>query len=314
MAGSAINGILLVGPTGPQGSAGPTGDTGATGPQGETGATGPQGETGPTGDAGPTGGAGPTGPTGGAGPTGAAGATGATGSTGSQGPGYDADAWDVSWSESDGDPTSLGWTLSGGSIAAATVDGEACYEITPSGSATALLERTVTAETEWELRVRLRQPSEGTTISGAHWIIRYFAGNYSPDAGTTYRSVYFVLFATGVGVWTGSVPVLFAPNSTGSLDLGNTWITVTLKSYSPAGTLAQAGLAVWVGNVFMGLISFQTFATGSTGGLLSIGKASTTVVSTPSQIAFIGFRSGFNDAPPEWTFRGQGYGSSGPAP
>lgn len=86
MAGSAIDGVVMVGPTGPTGAGatGPTGTAGATGPTGAQGVTGAAGATGPTGLQGSQGTTGPTGAsvTGPTGPTGTQGNAGPTGPTG----------------------------------------------------------------------------------------------------------------------------------------------------------------------------------------------------------------------------------------
>jgi hypothetical protein len=71
-----------------------------------------------------------------------------------------------------------------------------------------------------------------------------------------------------------------------------------------------------VGGVYAGTVQLAsvTQATQTPNGLIRIGKAGTTAGADPAwQIAFFGFRSGFNAAPPDYTYRGEGYGSYGPA-
>ena len=224
---------------------------------------------------------------------------------------YAADSWDVSWETADGDPTTLGWTLSNGTSASATVDTVPCYEFTPNSTASSYLQRTMTAlDGNFEMRFWIRIPSEpATAVDGDYNICSYYTGS------TLNKTLNLTVTSNGLGfVLGGTIPSITGfPINLGNL--GQQWISVTLRVMT-AGSGVTGSAAAWVGDVYAGtvqLISIST-ATASPNGLLRIGKAGGTAGADPAwQLAFVGFRSGFNDAPPTYTYRSKGYGSYGPA-
>jgi hypothetical protein len=170
------------------------------------------------------------------------------------------------------------------------------------------IQRTLTAYNgNFQFRVWIRMTSEGTATSNDFNLVSYYTGS------TLNKTISLVLNANGLSLnVTGSTLTQF----TMSLgDLGLQWISVTMN-VTTAGNGVTGSVACWVGSVYAGTVQLASIsqATQTPNGLVRIGQAETGTGTNPAwQIAFFGFRSGFNAAPPDYTYRGKGYGSYGPA-
>jgi hypothetical protein len=221
---------------------------------------------------------------------------------------YDADAWDVSWQTADGAPTANGWTLTAGTETSTTVDTVACYQFTPAEGSSSYIQRTLTAlNSNLEMRVWLRMPSEGSGISGDYDIVSYYTG------ATLNKTISLVLTANGLALNTSGTTTAQFPLSLG--DLGQQWVAITLRVVV-AGNGSTGAVLAWVGDTYAGSLTLAGISqpTQVPNGRIRIGQAENGAGTNPAwQIAFFGFRSGHNDAPPTYTYRGTGFGSYGPA-
>jgi hypothetical protein len=220
---------------------------------------------------------------------------------------YAPDAWDVSWAAADGDPTLLGWTLTAGTAAAATVDGVPCYEMVPDPVVSSYLQRDLPAlDGNFELRVWMRAPSEGAAVNGDYNIVSYYTGV------SLNKTLSLVLSSTGLSLnVSGST---LTPFSIPLGNLGMEWVSVTMRVVT-AGQGQSGAVLAWVGDTFAGSVTLASVSqpTVAPQGRIRIGKAYTNAGVDPAwQLAFFGFRGGFNDAPPTYTYRGTGFGSYGP--
>ena len=224
------------------------------------------------------------------------------------GSGYAADAWDLSWQTSMGAPSANGWTITGGTETAATVDTVACYEFVPT-TVNSLMQRDDLSalNANFEMRAWIRMPAEGAAASGDYNIISYYTG------ATLNKTIQVVLNNSGLSLnVTGTTLTAFTILA-GSLD--QQWVSITIRVIMP-GTATVGAVHAWVGEMYMGSIQTASISqpTGSPNGRIRIGQGENGAGTNPAwQIAFFGFRSGFNQAPPSYTYRGEGYGSYGPA-
>ncbi len=220
---------------------------------------------------------------------------------------YEPDAWDVAWTTADGAPDANGWTLTAGALAPAIVDGVACFEMTPDPVVSSYLQRDLPAlDGNFELRAWLRMPSEGAAVSGDYNIVSYYTG------ASLNKTLSLVLSSTGLSLnVSGSTLTPFAiPLG----DLGMQWISVTLRVVT-AGSGRSGAVIAWVGDTYAGSVPLASVSqpTIAPNGRIRIGKAYTNAGADPAwQLAFFGFRQGFNDAPATYTYRGTGFGSYGP--
>jgi hypothetical protein len=221
---------------------------------------------------------------------------------------YDADAWDVSWQTADGAPTANGWTLTAGTETSTTVDTVACYQFTPAEGSSSYIQRTLTAlNSNFEMRVWLRMPSEGSGISGDYKLVSYYTG------ATLNKTISLVLTANGLALNTSGTTTAQFPLNLG--DLGQQWVAITLRIVV-AGNGSTGAVLAWVGDTYAGSLTLAGISqpTQAPNGRIRIGQAENGAGANPAwQIAFFGFRGGHNDAPPTYTYRGTGFGSYGPA-
>lgn len=212
---------------------------------------------------------------------------------------YAADVWDYSWTAASGDPTTLGWTTSAGSIAAATVDSVSCYTFTPNHSATSFIYQTFTGTGgDWELRARIRMNAEAASISGDY----HFLGIETASPIST--NCVLALTTSGLGFVSSGVTVLTFSQLPVSLD--ERWITVTIRCHS--GSAANKSmLRCWVGSLYAGSVQVSSLSgTTSVAGRVRFGQVEGgTNDNMTNSIAYFNFRTGHNAAPPEYTFRGK---------
>lgn len=212
---------------------------------------------------------------------------------------YAADVWDYSWVASSGDPTTLGWTMLAGSIAAATVDSVSCYTLTPNHSTNSYIYQTFAGTGgDWELRARIRLNAEGTTTAGDY----HFLG--IETASPLSVNCLLVLTTNGLGFVTTGTTVSTFTQLPVSLD--ERWITVTIRCYSGT-TAAKSMLRCWVGSLYAGSIQLSSLAGASAvAGRVRFGQVEAgTNDNMNCSIASFNFRSGHNAAPPDYTFRGK---------
>lgn len=207
-----------------------------------------------------------------------------------------------------GAPSANGWTVTAGSEASTTVDTVACYEFTPT-TVSSYIQRDDAAalNSNFEFRAWIRMPAESSSVSGDYDIISYYTG------ASLNKTISVVLNNTGVSLNVTGASLTPFPISTGSLD--QQWVSITIRVIMP-GTATAGAVHAWVGDVYLGSIQTSSIsqATAAPNGRIRIGQAENGAGTNPAwQIAFFGFRSGFNDAPPSYTYRGKGYGSYGPA-
>jgi hypothetical protein len=221
---------------------------------------------------------------------------------------YAADSWDLSWQTSMGAPSANGWTITGGTETAATVDTVACYEFVPT-TVNSLMQRDDLSalNANFEMRAWIRMPAEGAAASGDYNIISYYTG------ATLNKTIQVVLNNSGLSLnVTGTTLTAFTILA-GSLD--QQWVSITIRVIMP-GTATVGAVHAWIGEMYVGSIQTASIsqATGTPNGRIRIGQGENGAGTNPAwQIAFFGFRSGFNQAPPSYTYRGEGYGSYGPA-
>ena len=236
---------------------------------------------------------------------------------------YTADAWDVQWSAAAGSPATIGnYTGSanlssvgvvgsgafGGS--AVTHEGVSCWEFTPSGTGVGELNlQPVTAVDEWELRVRIWLPSESSVSP------TFLVGQVGKQIGA--NKPQFLCGAAGS-------PARGACRQDGTVkieagDIRASWVTLTLKAtrnYSGSSFTdwAQIQFQLWLGELLVGTWNGATITSGvsSTAGVIRMGRNTGSNTST-MRIASLQWRSGNNQAPPAYTFRGRGFGGGGPA-
>ena len=221
---------------------------------------------------------------------------------------YTPDAWDISWETADGAPSANGWTVTAGSETAATVDTVACYEFTPT-TVSSYIQRDDAAalNANFEFRVWVRMPAEGGLVSGDYNIISYYTG------ATLNKTISVVLNNTGLSLNVTSSTLTAFTIPAGTLD--QQWVAITIRVIMP-GTATVGAVHAWAGEIYLGSVPTANIsqATQAPNGRIRIGQAENGAGTNPAwQIAFFGFRSGFNQAPPSYTYRGEGYGSYGPA-
>ncbi len=261
------------------------GGAGAQGPQGAQGATGSQGAQGAAGAQGPQGDAG------------AQGSQGSQGSQGATGPSYAADAYTYAWNASEGSLAAEGFALTGsGSEAAGTIGGIACQTFTPTDIHPAYYTKNIiTPGTgSFELRVRCWMPlSIASNLSNGFSFVTAASG--------LNRRIHVSVTAT-VAAWvnTGLTFTTFATMG----GLVGRWIDWTFRfangsTGAPIGEIWMGQIRVWSGSVSTALTTTGTPGDFSVGRLIGAAAAGTGVLS----IASIQYREGWNEAPPDWTFR-----------
>ena len=235
---------------------------------------------------------------------------------------YTADSWDFQWSAAAGTPTNIAnWTgntnISAVSVVGtgsfgtsmATYQGVDCWEFTPTtvSDQQELTMTPVTPVDEWELRARIFMQGETAGTVYHFGGVGKLVGAFKPQ------------FMAGA-----SVTGLCRQNSTTEevkiegADVRRSWMTVTIKvtRIHTGATLSvrdQLQFQLWCGEFLSGTWNgSNTIGAGVVAGLVRFGK-STGSGTEVMRIASLQWRSGNNQAPPSYTFRGKGFGGSGPA-
>jgi hypothetical protein len=236
---------------------------------------------------------------------------------------YTADAWDFQWSAAAGSPATLAnytgsanisavTVVGGGSFGGATVTYQtvACWEFTP----TAVSERQelnilpVTPADAWELRVRVWLPGEDGTGTPPH------VGALGKQVATVVPQFLAGASVTGACRQNGTAEEVKIETA----DIRLSWVTLTIRatpvfSGTTLTSRAQIAYQLWCGEFLVGTWNGSNVTAGSlAAGLIRFGKGTGTGTEV-MRIASLQWRSGNNQAPPAYTFRGRGFGGGGPA-
>ncbi len=214
---------------------------------------------------------------------------------------YAPDDWTDTWTYADGSPTSVGWsawnvTAAAPSLSASSKtarDGSSinCYLVTPGagdGESGIRITWGTGATKNWELRVRAWIPGAGTST----WSFGYSTADNGTD-----EFFYVNPKATGTTLNTASAT---------TADLTGAWVDWTLRVFE---SIDGAGLwELWAGPL---LIKAGPLTDGSTirsAGRFEFGKLAGANV-TGGCLAYVKLKDdGINEAPPSYTFKGQGIG------
>ena len=237
---------------------------------------------------------------------------------------YTADAWDVEWSAAAGSPATLAnytgsgnlsavTVVGGGSFAgaAATFEGVLSWAFTPTAVSEQqeLHVQPLTPVDEWELRALVHMPGEDSTGTPQHF------GALGKQVGTAKPQFLAGASVTGLARQNGTTEEVKIEGA----DVRQSWMTVTIKAtrIHTGATLTsrnQIQYQLWCGEFLAGTWNGAnvTDGTSSAAGLIRFGKSIGTGVRV-MRIASLAWRSGNNQAPPSYTYRGKGFGGGGPA-
>jgi len=210
--------------------------------------------------------------------------------------GYAADTWTYTWTPADGDPISAnGWTaVQSAATASTTVDGVACYSITPSGaSGESSIYKNVGAASasSWEARILLWAPNGNTSRFG--W-------TFDSGIGTT-----DALFKVTMGGTTTPLRMNEAVVTVPALQYTTRWVMWTLRCYYGLSTTQTCEL-------YSGRIKLYTFESATAEAAVSAGRftigRTTGAIVTAGCIGGIWVRSnGVNEAPVEYRERARSF-------
>jgi hypothetical protein len=236
---------------------------------------------------------------------------------------FTADAWDFQWAAAAGSPATLAnYTgsanissvsiVGGGAFggAAVTYQTVSCWEFTP----TAVSERQelnilpVTPADAWELRVRVWLPGEDGTGTPPH------VGALGKQVATVVPQFLAGASVTGACRQNGTAEEVKIETA----DIRLSWVTLTIRatpvfSGTTLTSRAQIAYQLWCGEFLVGTWNGANVTAGSlAAGIIRFGKGTGTGTEV-MRIASLAWRSGNNQAPPSYTYRGKGFGGGGPA-
>jgi hypothetical protein len=236
---------------------------------------------------------------------------------------YTADAWDFQWSAAAGSPATLANYTGSANISAVTIVGGgafggaavtyqtvSCWEFTP----TAVSERQelnilpVTPADAWELRVRVWLPGEDGTGTPPH------VGALGKQVATVVPQFLAGASVTGACRQNGTTEEVKIETA----DIRLSWVTLTIRatpvfSGTTLTSRAQIAYQLWCGEFLVGTWNGANVTAGSlAAGIIRFGKGTGTGTEV-MRIASLAWRSGNNQAPPSYTYRGKGFGGGGPA-
>lgn len=206
--------------------------------------------------------------------------------------GYAADTWTYSWVPADGDPIATGgWTaVQSAATASTTVDGVACYSITPSGaSGESSIYKNVGAasSSSWEARILLWAPNGNTSRFG--W-------TFDSGIGTT-----DALYKVTMGGTTTPLRMNETTVTVPALQYTTRWVMWTLRCYYNLSTTQTCEL--YAGRVKLYTFESATAEAAVSAGRFTIGRTTGAIV-TAGCIGGIWVRStGVNEAPVEYRER-----------
>lgn len=207
---------------------------------------------------------------------------------------YAADAWDYTWDASDGGVVG-DWSSTGGGFTVATLGGKTAAQTSTTTNSFGNLvtgEADPTGEFEFRMHFYTTALSEadGTPLSIAEF------------RAMGRRISFMVIAATGLAIYNSTVPSAF---KTG--EVLSTWLTLTCRVSGTNGTNATASF--WVGEVFLGTVRLSAMGSTTDASTFRLGNSAS---GTPGNtgLAWVAYRAGHNDAPPDYTYRGLGYASN----
>lgn len=232
---------------------------------------------------------------------------------------YAADSWGLlNWTAGAGTMVSDGWTAfthasSSLTDESATEDGIACRKLTPGAAQYAGVYYVAIPSTgKWEARIRIKVATSGSATSSP-WYGWSVSG---PSSGGLVRRMGIGLAPTdtstsGIWYWSGAS----LGNTTAMIStLADQWIdwTVRVQDGRADGTGANAYYELWAGPIK--LMSGYTQTTGGAAAVpwiaqsgvaraVYVGKINGTSGAAPIYVASVKVRSGWNEAPPDYTFR-----------
>ena len=237
---------------------------------------------------------------------------------------FTADAWDAEWSAAAGSPVTLAnytgsanlsavSVVGGGSFAgaAATFEGVSSWAFTPTAVSEQqeLHVQPLTPVDEWELRALVHMPGEDALGTPQHF------GALGKQVGTAKPQFLAGASVTGLARQNGLAEEVKIEGA----DVRSSWMTVTIRAtrVHSGATLTsrnQIQYQLWCGEFLAGTWNGANVTDGasSAAGLIRFGKSTGTGVRV-MRIASLAWRSGNNQAPPSYTYRGMGFGGGGPA-
>lgn len=207
---------------------------------------------------------------------------------------YTADSWDYSWTAGAGTMASDGWTVVGSPTDTSdTIGGVTGRAITPPAGATAAYvykDMTTPPVGSYEWRALVYMPSATTSVL-------YSLGFGASASGVNKR---LTLAVDSAGLETYASGAFTATPPMGGL-VGR-WIWITVRVFN-GGTGAPGRAEIWLGGCLGWSGSTSTWNAISTAGRVEFGKTSAHSGTGVCVISQFMFRSGINQAPPDYTFR-----------
>ena len=209
---------------------------------------------------------------------------------------YAADSWTYTWTPADGDPIAAnGFTaVQSAATASTTVDGVACYSITPSGaSGESSIYKNVGAasSSSWEARVLLWAPNGNTSRFG--W-------TFDSGIGTT-----DALYKVTMGGTTTPLRMNETTVTVPALQYTTRWVMWTLRCWYNLSTTQTCEL--YAGRIKLHTFEAATAEAAVSAGRLTIGRTTGAIV-TAGCIGGIWVRSnGVNESPVEFRERARSF-------
>lgn len=210
---------------------------------------------------------------------------------------YAADTWDYEWTAGASAMTSDGWTLiAGGGVptdTAGTYNGIPFRTLTPPGVGVVSYvyhDLPAAPDGSFEFRFLASQPAASSTHL-------YFTTVNASAAGINKRPMLGVT-ATGPAWYNGTGAVA---DATTMGNLVNKWIWFTVRVIN--GGAGTGTAEIWLGGTLVWSGYGSSFRAISTAGRIEFGKLSSALNVTPTSIAKVQYRAGWNEAPPSYTFR-----------
>lgn len=232
---------------------------------------------------------------------------------------YAADSWDLlNWTAGAGTMVADGWTSSTHASSSltdesATEGGIACRKLTPGAAQYAGVYYTAIPSTgKWEVRLRIKVTTSGSGTSSP-WYGWSVSG---PSSGGLVRRLGIGLAPTdtstsGIWYWAGAS----LGNTTAMIStLADQWIDWTVRVHDGRadGTGANAYYELWAGQIKLmsgytqttgGAVAVPWIAQSGVARSVYVGKINGTLGTSPIYVASVKVRTGWNEAPPDYTFR-----------
>lgn len=223
---------------------------------------------------------------------------------------YAADSWDAVWEAADG---ATGWSTSGTWVTngIATTAGKSSYTVVTASTNSSYAYRILASsapDSSFEVRANVYLNTMAASSDPNSWVMFCAFG----------RLHRIILSAYGLAVYTSTGGA--SPVGSAGVPIGE-WITITMRATSPdTGNTAPSASAVtvqlWVGEVYVGASnsSVVTTCNGSAYEAAGAFTVGTTTGALTAAVAWAAYRTGHNDAPPSYTYKGLGYAPDVTAP